>query len=506
MARLLSLQKTHNQKPRSRKPGIFGLICGIIAGMTPTVAVAEAPGICQSRLEPAIAQIINRPELRRSRWGILVETLDSGSNPTLYQKESDRYFIPASNAKLLTSAAALHHLGSNFRIRTSVYGKDSTPGNLEHLRIVGRGDPSITASQLEAIAEQLHNQGIEQIGQIIADDSYFRGLPFNPNWEWEDVQAGYGAPVNSLIYNQNAIELKVWPQNQGDPLRVTWADPREGMRWRIENNAITVASSQPEFLEVGRDFATPVIRLSGQLRAGSEPEDIYVATPHPGNFFLRHFREALAKVGITAGRGLVTHEATPSSAQRELATIESPPLSELVMQVNQKSNNLYAEVLLRSLGTNPGNKAKKALPEETIAAGLQVLEAALSEIGVDSDSYELVDGSGLSRQNLVSPEALVQTLRAFAYSPNSEIYRNSLPVGGVSGTLRWRFRDTPGEGKVRAKTGTLTGVSALSGYVPNSEYDTLIFSIMVNQSDRRARQLRQAIDEIVLLLTQMRRC
>lgn len=502
-------QKTNDPVLRSLKISLVSFALGCVPGIAaqPAIAQAQSAKICQSQLEPAIAAIANRPELRRSRWGILVETLTPGNNQTLYNQESDRYFIPASNAKLLTSAAALHHLGPDFRIRTSIYGPNtSETGNINPLRIVGRGDPSITKTQLEAIAEQLQQQGIRNIGQLIAEDTYFQGSSVNPNWEWEDVQAGYGAPINSLIFNQNAIELKLWPQTVGQPLRVTWADPQEAQQWRIENKSTTVASDKPEFIDVGRDFSTPVIRVSGQLRAGAEPEDVYVAVVDPGANFLRHFRQALTAKGITAGSGIVTTENSDRPGERELAFIESPPLSELVMEVNQKSNNLYTEVLLRSLGANAGLKIKTPQPENTAEAGLQVLKATLTELGVDPDTYQLGDGSGLSRQSLVSPQALVQTLRAMAFSPHAQLYRSSLPIAGASGTLRGRFRETSAANAVQAKTGTLTGVSALSGYVANPEYETLVFSIIVNQSDRSSSSLRQAIDEIVLLLTQVRRC
>lgn len=190
---------------------------------------------CQSQLEPTIAGIINRPQLRRARWGILVETLDIQGDRTLYRRDSEQFFIPASTAKLLTSAAALQHLGPEFRIRTSIYGSNPTGDRIDSLRIVGRGDPTIGKTQLEAIAQQLQQQGIRQVGELIGEDSYFIGSPVHPNWEWEDVQAGYGAPVNSLIFNQNSVDFTLTPQGLGQPLSVTWANPTEQTRWQVEN-------------------------------------------------------------------------------------------------------------------------------------------------------------------------------------------------------------------------------------------------------------------------------
>jgi serine-type D-Ala-D-Ala carboxypeptidase/endopeptidase (penicillin-binding protein 4) len=463
-------------------------------------------GFCQSQLEPTIAGIINRPELRRARWGILVETLEGGGDRTLYRRDSEQFFIPASTAKLLTSAAALQHLGPDFRMRTSIYGSNPTGGQIETLRVVGRGDPTIGKTQLEAIAQQLQQQGIQQVGELIGEDSYFVGSPVHPNWEWEDVQAGYGAPVNSLIFNQNTVDFTLTPQGLGQPLSVTWANPGEQNRWQIENRSTTVSTDSREFLKVGREFNRPLVRVSGQLHVGSAAEEVAIAVAEPAENFLGYFRQALNGVGITTGRERVSDEFRNGPNQQELAAIISPPLSELIVQVLQRSNNLYTEVLLRSLGANPQGKGKNPLPEETREAGLQVLKATLTELGVDPSSYDLVDASGLSRRNLVSPESLVQTLRGMAQSPHFDIYREALPLAGVSGTLRTRFRNTPAAQTVRAKTGTLTGASGLSGYVPNSEYNMVLFSILVNQSDQSAAMLRTAIDEIVVLLTRLERC
>ena len=151
---------------------------------------------------------------------------------------------------------------------------------------MGRGDPSFTETQMKSLAEQLKEQGIENINQLIADDSYFQGMAVNPNWEWEDVQAGYGAPINSLIFNQNAIDLVLYPQSFGKPLKVTFVNLEESKKWQIENNSVTVAKNEKEFVEVGRDFIQPIIRISRQLRIGSASEPIYVAVVEPVDNFL----------------------------------------------------------------------------------------------------------------------------------------------------------------------------------------------------------------------------
>ncbi|HIK28368.1 MAG: D-alanyl-D-alanine carboxypeptidase/D-alanyl-D-alanine-endopeptidase [Oscillatoriaceae bacterium SKW80] len=440
-------------------------------------------GICAIQLGEAIDAIVSRHQFRRERWGILVETLSRSERP-LYSRESERYFTPASVTKLLTTAAALQKLGSSFRIRTSVY---SFP-NREELRVVGRGDPTLTDAQLIALAKQLRSKGITRVKKLIAEDSYFRGNQVNPNWEWEDIQAGYGTAVNSLILNQNSIDLILSPRAVGQPLDVTWVNPKEAANWQIENNSQTVSADAEEFVKVGRDFAKPIIRISGQLRVDSQSEPVYVAVIAPAERFLQGFREALAAEGISVEQASVSMSSINNLGEMELAAVESPPLSELVKQTNQESNNLFAEVLLRLLAAD---KAEA----DTAAAGLNVLKYTLRQLGVTPDSYILADGSGLSRHNLISPEALVQTLRGMASTPVGEIYRASLPAPR-------RF----GAGIVQAKTGSMTGVSTLSGYVNPPDYQPLVFSIMLNHSSQPASAQRQAIDEIVLLLTRLRRC
>lgn len=456
-------------------------------------AVAQV-GICPAQLSEKISAITNRSEFRRSRWGILVQTL--GDRQTLYAQDAERFFIPASNLKLLTTAAALEVLGDRYTIRTSVYQVHS---DQVIIRIVGRGDPSLTDAELSQLAQQIRDRHITQIDQLIADDSYFQGDAVNPTWEWEDIQSGYGAPVNSLILNQNLIGLTLFPQNLGQPLRVVWDDPAETSRWQINNASRTVAATATESLQVGRELGRSQLNLRGQLRVGSEPEAVAIAIPQPSRYFLQRFKQALQQQSIRVNQSLV--ETAPETQGTEVAAVESPPLAKLVIEANQESNNLYAESLLRTLGAT-----QTAETDSSLGAGLEVLKKALSQLGVDPTSYTLVDGSGLSRHNSVTPETLVQTLQGMESSPHSTVYRNSLAVAGSSGTLRNRFLNTPVAGKLQGKTGFLSGSTALSGYLEPPDYDPLVLSILVNQFDQPLGEIQEAIDEIVELLAQLKRC
>lgn len=453
--------------------------------------------MCPAELGGAIAAITSRPQLQRSDWGILIQT--SATPQTLYALNSKRYFIPASTAKLLTTAAALQQLGAQFRYRTSVYQAKSNP--ITTLRVLGRGDPSLSDIQLTSLAQQLSRQNIHRVDRLIADDSYFQGPIVNPSWEWEDVQADYGAPVNSLILNQNAVELQLFPQALGQPLRVAWTDP-EAVQWGIENSSITAKPQEPKSVSVSRrDLGRPVLQVAGQMPAGSLPESLTLAVLDPVQQFLRHFHQALRENQIRVARTLVGLN-SPTQNEREVAVVESPPLSQLLVETNQQSNNLYAESLLKTLGAAQAGSTTG----ESAAAGLEVVKQTLTGLGVAPQSYVLADGSGLSRHNLVSPEALVETLKAMQQTPQSALYRASLPVAGVSGTLKNRFRDTPAQGILQAKTGSMSGVSALSGYLNGLSFPPLVFSIVVNQSDQSGAVLRQALDEMVLLLVRLRSC
>ena len=462
-------------------------------------ALPVLPTLCPAELPPAIAAIINRPVFQRSRWGILVQTLDANrpqARQTLYAREAERYFIPASTTKLLTTAAVLTALGSQFRFRTSVYGVETARG--WQLRLVGRGDPSFTTGQLRQLVQQLQQQGVRHVAQLTADDTYYQGDLFNPRWAWSDLQAGYGAPANSLILQENLLELKLTPQKVGQPLVVEWADPNAAKDWQIINATVTVAANQPEAIAAERALNQAVVTVKGQLHVGGEPDVASIAIADPAQHFLNQLQQLLAAANIPVDRATIGHQAVllPTA---ELAVVESAPLMELIKTMNHDSNNIYAESLLRSLG-----KMLPASPNQTtLDLGLTQLQTTLTQLGIDPASFALTDGSGLSRHNLVSPVALVQTLQVMAPQAG---FRASLPVAGQSGTLEYRFRGTPAVGIVQAKTGTLSGAVALSGYINPAHYPPLVFSLILNHEITSKALSRAAIDEIVVLLARLRSC
>lgn len=464
-------------------------------GTNPNIILAQnnvSESICPNVLATQIEKIIQRPEFVRSHWGILIQTLNSDLN--LYELNSQKYFIPASNIKLLTTAAALLELGSQFQIRTSIYSQGNPP-NLTTLKLVGQGDPTITTNTLKVLAQQLKQQGIQQIEKLIIQDGYFNNSGIPPLWEWDDLFFSYGVPANSFVLNENAFDLILTPEKVGQPLQLTWSDPIAAEQWKIENLTTTTESTTDNNIEIKGFFAQPRLIIRGQLGNTVTPEQETIAIINPGQYFLETLAKIIESEGIIVNQKQIIHEKISNISEKEIAFIESPPLEKMLQKINHDSHNLYAETLLKLLEIRPNDNAKNT-----------ILQQRLIQLGIDLNSYKLVDGSGLSRHNLATPATFVSLLQKMSQTPQGKIYRDSLAVGGMNGTLANRFKDTPIQGRLQAKTGSLSGISTLSGYldIPNGE--TLVFSIMVNSSEQPNINMRQGIDEIVLLLGQLKKC
>ena len=467
--------------------------------VAPPAPPAPLPAVCTNQISTAINAIVDRPELRRYRWGIVVQALNS--NTQLYNRDGDRLFIPASNVKLITTAVALRQLGATTRLRTSIYQLPSN-GNLINLLVVGRGDPSLTVNSLQSIAQQLQQRSIKQIGQISFDDGYFRGEQINGDWEWGDLSTDYAPAINGLMLNQNSNPLIVSSQQVGMPLQYTWKDPSLN-NWQVDNQSLTIPASQTGNINAVAIFGKPVIRLTGKLAVKAIPTQIDLPLVNPAESFVSAFRQNLTRSGMTIGSTrLVLGQSTINLL--EIASINSPTITELITETNQRSNNIYAEVLLKSIGRiHPQHYTSS---EDTSNLGIALVKQNLTAMGVDPQAYSLSDGSGLSRHNLVAPTAFVRVLAAMSTMPTGQIYRDSLPLSGVSGSLRNRMQGTVAQGIVRAKTGSLSGVTSLSGYINPPQYSPLVFSIILNQHDRPTSQMTKVIDEIMVVLARLKQC
>ena len=452
----------------------------------------QIPRICPEDLPRAIEKIVNRPQFKRARWGIEIQTLGSGDS--LYSLNRDKFFTPASSAKLLTTAAALSELGADYRITTPIYAVGNPP-HLTSLRIKGQGDPTISTKELKNIAHQLQRQGIRRIEKLIVEDSYFAPPAINPTWEWLDVHSYFATAVNSTILNQNTVTLTLLPQQLGQPVKFRWSDAIAARQWQVINKAITGESDLPYNVEIDGDLGKPVLYIRGEL-AQNEPPDIWDLTIiDPAHYFLESWRLHLAQAGIEVNQGFVVTQPHKNELETELTTITSPPLPKILQEINQESNNLFAEAIAKIL-------AKKLNSKTSIEA----INQSLTKLDIDPEEYFLVDASGLSRQNLITPQTLVKILRIMSRSPEVESYRDSLAIAGVNGTLKNRFRNTSVSHQLWGKTGTLTGVGTLSGYIYPFQYPTLVFSILLNNSEVSNQEIRQAIDEIVVIINHLNKC
>ena len=486
---------------------LLSLTCGAIgASLALSIAIASNIAVAQEKphrqlpelkspvcrnLASDIEVIINRPELTRSRWGIEIQTQDGKS---LYSLDADKFFTPASSLKLLTSAAGLSTLGVDYRWQTPVYTVGQPP-NLASLRIEGKGDPTVTFQDFKNIVHQLQALGVKEIGELIVDDSYFAPPAINPTWEWLDVHSYFATAANSAILNQNTVRLTILPQQVGKPVKYYWSDAIAARQWRVINQGVTGATNIPYGIELDGDLGKPILKIRGELAANAKPDVWDLAIVDPGAYFLESLRWQLEKSGIKVNRGSVAQQSAGNPLETKSLTLKSTGIAEILAAINQDSNNLYAETLGKTL-------AQRLKP----ASSPKAIAQSLSDLGLEQSEYVLVDASGLSRQNLITPQALVKTMQLMLGSSTAEVYRNSLAVAASRGTLKHRFNQTDLSEKVWGKTGTLTGVGTFSGYLSDRDNNIVFFSILVNNSDLSSREIRQAIDEVVMLLNHPRKC
>ncbi|MEL6496838.1 MAG: D-alanyl-D-alanine carboxypeptidase/D-alanyl-D-alanine-endopeptidase [Cyanobacteria bacterium J06623_7] len=497
--------------------GYFSLICSVCClfgnfnFIAPVLAVEESPSelprlgqlppraclddrqsAMEDRLEQEVLAIIEHPQLKRSRWGIEVQTL---AGESIYSLAGDKFFNPASAAKLLVSAAGLLELGADYQLKTPIYSEGTAPV-LTSLRLKGQGDPTLSSQSLKDIVHQLQERGIKRIENLIIDDSYLAAPAINPTWEWLDVHSYFATAVNSTILNENTATLTLLPQQVGQPVKFFWNDAIAAQQWQVVNQATTGKADIEYAIEIDGDLGKPLLKLRGELAVNERPDVWDLAVLDPARYFLESLRFHLSEANITVTRGTVS-ESAANFTDTELIAISAPPLRDILAEINQQSNNLYAEALGKIL-------ARKLEQDTAIAA----INQSLQQIGIAPSEYVLVDASGLSRQNLVSPQTLVKLLRAMSdLSPSlAHAYRQSLAQAGTNGTLTRRFVGTNLQGNLAAKTGTLTGVGALSGYLSMPEQETLVFSILVNNSELEQREVRQAIDKIIAIVAQFNLC
>ncbi|MBO6576156.1 MAG: D-alanyl-D-alanine carboxypeptidase/D-alanyl-D-alanine-endopeptidase [Rhodothermales bacterium] len=482
--------------------------------------------LCAAITLPAIGQDSPRNErqLRRALDRLVADTslvnatigvsvVDLATGRTLYAHNANKTLMPASNTKLYTTAAALDQLGADFRWSTPVYAD----GIVEHgvlkgnLVVVGSGDPSIgrqfqdcdIVEVFRGWADAVKAAGIRTVdGHLIGDDNAFDDLQLGYGWSWDDEPWYYSAEISALSFNDNTVDITVEPTVPGGPGTVTW-EPSMTDYMDVWNATVTVPDSMRLREGYERDRQGNRLVISTRVPVGYTEEEA-ISVHNPTRYFLHVLRETLIAEGIAVTGGIHDIDDIPSlpavSGTQPIARHTSVPLSDVVEVINKDSNNLYAELVLKTLGAQLPDSTSDADPGSAAmgwAAGMRTLAAAR----VDTARIRLADGSGLSRMNFVSPEMSTALLQYMASHPDStvrSVWYDSLPIAGVDGTLEYRMRGTSAEGNVRAKTGTLTGASALSGYVTTSRGTPLAFSLMMNLyhgSSRDARRIQDLISE-----------
>jgi D-alanyl-D-alanine carboxypeptidase/D-alanyl-D-alanine-endopeptidase (penicillin-binding protein 4) len=453
----------------------------------------------------ALADAAGGP-LGRASLGIHVVELAGGK--TVYRRNQDRLFLPASNMKLFTSALALLRLGPDYRFVTRLLLEPS--GDLV---LSGSGDPSLSGrvfpyqkdsrmgprlQAIEDLAGQAMAAGLRRIdGDIAGDDRLYPWAPYAPSWTQDDELHEFGAPVSALSVSDNTIALSIRPgARSGDPVELSLEPALE--YYAIDNRVVTVARGAEANLRVSRLPGSRQILLWGSVPAGSALVHEEVAIDDPALYAACALYDALTRRGVVVtGRPVARHRAvtgdyTPSEGTL-LASRTSPPLEQLLQMLDKVSQNLHAELMLREVGRVTRHAG-------TREAGLEELEAFLVEIGAAAAESRLEDGSGLSRNSLVTPRLITRLLAYLPTTPYRDAWIAVLPVGGADGTLQHRLCCLGETRGIRAKTGSLSRALALSGYADSKTYGRLAFSILVNDFSAPSSEVTAWIDKIATTL------
>ena len=478
------------------------------------------PSLGASALGDEITEILTAKVAKRAFWGIKIVDLATGD--TVYENNAEKLFQPASNAKLFSTALGLFRLGPEYFYTTVIVSEgSSTEGVLKgDLIIVGGGDPNLSARvipydpekefnkdlllPMKELAAQVINSGIRKIeGDIVGDDTRYVWQKYSPGWSMDDATWGYGAPVSALSFNDNLVKLRVLPALTSRALARVSFNP-DIPYLSLENRLWTAPTrTVAKGLNLRRDAGSRKLNLWGDISIRSRGRTLSVAVDDPALFTAVALQQELERRGVEvtgapAARHALPHE-FPSLKRiskpkvktyaTKLAELRSATLIESLRIINKESQNLHAEMLLREVGFRQRGVG-------SLQAGLLELKDFLKEAGLSPDAFQFNDASGLSRRNLVSPEATVKLLSYIWNSPHRGAFVSTLPIAGVDGTLDWRFSKTPARGLIRAKTGTLAHVTAISGYATTEDGRQLAFSVMTNNYGVQASYVRGLADKI----------
>jgi len=460
-------------------------------------------------LRDKISYIISDPNLFNAQIGLYIESIENGE--TIFANNDHKLFISASNMKIFTTATALLRFGPRFTYKTKVYrGKSIKNGVLlGDLVIRGSGDPTIaprfsngdSRAFFRAWADSLLAKGITKIeGNIIGDESYFTTDPLGYGWQWDDEPFYYSAQISALTFNDNCVDVTVVASdNIGEAPEVYLSPPTSYVS--IDNKAVTTKPDSVRSLYLTRPRLQNKILIRNNIPVNKSKYTQSLSIEEPARFFVHVLREVLIEKGIHVNGDL---KIVKNSSQIDYSdyshvfTHQSPPLSEILKIVNKRSQNLYTEQLLVTIAAEYGNNA-------SAAEGIDVVNNTLARMGISINEFSMRDGSGLSRFNLISPHTVSLLLRYMAKHEYFPYFYNSLPIAGVDGTLRSRMKNSPAEGYVRAKTGTVGYVRNLSGYVESTSGESFLFSLLVNNYLLPTPSINNLQDRIGILLATFER-
>jgi len=487
-------------------------LAGLYVGST--LAQQQKPPATLAELRQQLAEHIGQPKYAAALWGVKIVSLDSGK--TVFEQNPQKLFSPASNSKLYTVALALDRLGADYRIKTSLYAqaRPNRAGTLKgDLIVYGRGDPTINArlhgndvyQALEPLVCALTNAGVKRIaGDLVGDESYFHGPPFGSGWMWDDLEYYYGAEISALTINDNTVQATVKPgPRAGAPCQLAL---QPATAWlTFSNRTETVEKGATRKIHLYHPLGQNLIYVSGQMPIDDAGYTNEVTLHNPAGLFVSWFKQALARQGIKVTGKLRTmnwldREAQPLDRDQlvELGSVASLPVRDLARAVEKPSQNLYADLLLAQVGEQ-ARTADTPADETSEDLGIRELNKFLTEAGVKRGEVIFKEGSGLSRDNLTTPNATVTLLEFMHRHKCAQAYLEALPIAGVDGTLQSRMTGTPAAGNERAKTGTLRWANTVSGYVTTAAGEPLVFSLMVNRY-YESRPARGDLDTILVLL------
>jgi serine-type D-Ala-D-Ala carboxypeptidase/endopeptidase (penicillin-binding protein 4) len=474
-------------------------VAGCGRGLGPVPAHDE-----RASLRHAIDSMLAAPETRHARWAVLI--VDPEVGDTLYSHDAGKLLVPASNMKIVTSAVALDALGPDFRFATPVIDRgEIRAGTLEgDLLVAGRGDPSVSDSlsgnamlPLRAIADSLWTRGIRKVrGRVLPFGNAFPDANAGHAWDWEDLDFSYAAMIDELLFNDGFATIQVrGAERAGVPPQARTAPARTFPRLRVEALTVDRGTGRDSVAQIDavKDTVRGDVVVTGTIPVG-DTTTVAITFRDPSEAYLAALREVLQDRGITVGGDSVI---PPGTRMDTLFVLRSLPLSQILPAFLKPSQNQIGEMLFKTI-------ALQRTDTGTVRIARRLVAERLRDWRAEPDGFLVWDGSGLSRQDLLSPETIVRVLDAMRRSPHFQVYYDALPVAGVDGTLRGRMRGTVAEANVHGKTGTLSNVRSLSGYVNTAGGRLLIFSVLCNNYLVPTAYVSRVQDSIAVRLTRMR--